>query len=593
LYGLNYCLGWTHEIGGEFLEARACYVSAVDTTYWEPDRWYGIIGVLNLDLVDSDPAKIQEFVMDINFSSHLFEGGTTWAARPFFLSAHAVDDIDLHQVKDFYLKLSKVKFADLPDIYIGKLWMMRYLLAQGLGKSMESYKAIKNSIKYLFTSHYDFAHDLHLESLHGLILDCKDRENDIIRVYDLFLEELSSSHILKKAINILSDLIDLLYAKKMYDRIVELSKKFTDKELVKTERLFQLAYCLVHIKENKRGKVIYELHLKTEGESAAALNNLGLLYVENEQYEHALGLYTRGLEIDPEHENINKNIKIAQHRFDEIKAQEITRLTLEKEFRASTAALHLENDYILEKLSQFILQIKLQEDFKEWLVPIAKHKFYTLLNIDRQRAESIREQWLKKGYLKQTDDRDQNGSIIYSINPFMEAEMLKLSKHKIPKQWIDGFISISIQSLEQVDYFSIMERIVKVNKKFRALLERDFNELTYNHLLGLQKATIVLSGSLVELALTYYFERKKFKTIPVKDSKGNIKNKKLYDCVLSDLIDFSMEKNFFGNDFSYLSNLSRIYRNFIHPGRELKDSLDKGKADLCYISTREILKKIV
>ena len=52
-------------------------------------------------------------------------------------------------------------------------------------------------------------------------------------------------------------------------------------------------------------------------------------------------------------------------------------------------------------------------------------------------------------------------------------------------------------------------------------------------------------------------------------------------------------KKYFGNDFFPLTNLSRVYRNFIHPGVELKNSLDKTKSDLCFISSIEILRKIL
>jgi hypothetical protein len=40
-----------------------------------------------------------------------------------------------------------------------------------------------------------------------------------------------------------------------------------------------------------------------------------------------------------------------------------------------------------------------------------------------------------------------------------------------------------------------------------------------------------------------------------------------------------------------MGNISRIYRNFVHPGKELREaeSLNQAKADLCFVSTIEIL----
>jgi hypothetical protein len=67
----------------------------------------------------------------------------------------------------------------------------------------------------------------------------------------------------------------------------------------------------------------------------------------------------------------------------------------------------------------------------------------------------------------------------------------------------------------------------------------------------------------------------------------------MIDCVLYDLIMYAEKKVLFGADFQSLTNLSRIYRNFIHPGKKLKDELNKAKSDLCFISAMEILKKII
>lgn len=165
---------------------------------------------------------------------------------------------------------------------------------------------------------------------------------------------------------------------------------------------------------------------------------------------------------------------------------------------------------------------------------------------------------------------------------------------KIPEGWKSSIKNISLDNLEEIGYFSILSKIDKINKKYRTLIERDFKELVFNYLVGNNKSTIVISGSLLEMILTYYCEKKKLLMIQIKDGKGNIQSKKLYDCVLIDLITFVESKKLFGNDFNHLGNLSRIYRNFIHPGLELKSKADiKPKANLCFISSLEILKKII
>ena len=170
----------------------------------------------------------------------------------------------------------------------------------------------------------------------------------------------------------------------------------------------------------------------------------------------------------------------------------------------------------------------------------------------------------------------------------------QLEKQKrIPDKWTLGIKEVNLINLDQIEYFHLLSKIDRVNIKFKALIERDLNELIINNLMQNLKATVVLSGSIVELSLIYFFEKKKINQIPYTDRKGIVKNKKLYDCVLSDLLDFAQSKNLFGKDFPHLGNLSRIYRNFIHPGLELKDNLNKPKADLCFLSALEIIKKVL
>jgi tetratricopeptide (TPR) repeat protein len=172
----------------------------------------------------------------------------------------------------------------------------------------------------------------------------------------------------------------------------------------------------------------------------------------------------------------------------------------------------------------------------------------------------------------------------------IEGEKFK----KIPENWSLSLKNINVSKLEEFEYFELIKRIEKINQKYRPLIERDFKELIFNYLVGNFKSTIVISGSLVEMILTYQCEKKKFKLIRVENSKGVFVNKKLYDCVLNDLIAFIESQKSFGNDFQHLGNLARVYRNFIHPGLELKGKIDiKSKADLCIISAMEILKKII
>lgn len=65
--------------------------------------------------------------------------------------------------------------------------------------------------------------------------------------------------------------------------------------------------------------------------------------------------------------------------------------------------------------------------------------------------------------------------------------------------------------------------------------------------------------------------------------------------MLDDLIKYFEAENILKADFFHLNNLARIYRNYVHPGKELRDSdeLSINKAKICFIGVSELLNKIV
>jgi hypothetical protein len=247
----------------------------------------------------------------------------------------------------------------------------------------------------------------------------------------------------------------------------------------------------------------------------------------------------------------------------------------------------------LDKLLLFAERAKNDPAFDNWILPVPKYNFQKYMAVNKQVADSLLTQWLKKRYLSDTGDRDDFNVIIYSINPYLIDEIKRLQKHKIPQSWMDQFMEMSADMLEAKGYFKVMAASSVLPEKYKELFQRDFDELYFNYLMGHHKATIVLCGSLVELALIYHCEQKGVTSIAVQEG-SKIKNKPIYSTVLNDLISFAEQQKYFGQDFTYLSNLSRIYRNYVHPGKELKDSIvDHAKADLCFISTIEILNRIV
>jgi hypothetical protein len=252
-----------------------------------------------------------------------------------------------------------------------------------------------------------------------------------------------------------------------------------------------------------------------------------------------------------------------------------------------------ENDFVITKLKAFTANFKIDSEQKNLQLPIPRWKFKILMETNEQISISLLNQWTEKGYLYKTDQRGDYREVVYELNPYLEKQVKSISKTKIPDNWIQGMSEISIDNLQELSYFSSIEQIKKVKLKYRNLMLRDIDELFLSYIMKNHKSVIILSGSLVELLLIYYCEKKHINLLSYQGKVKNI-SRKLYDADLGELLSYFENKKMLGDATIHLGNISRIYRNFVHPGKELRESedLDQTKADLCFVSTIEIIKSI-
>ncbi|MNK11874.1 photosystem I assembly protein Ycf3 [compost metagenome] len=593
-FAMYYLIAKASESLGKIDEAIVFFTKALNDCSSEDDKLFGFLGLVNLYIEQDKSDSIEELITNFDFNENLL----TQFGRPFggalFLDGHYPDSIEISDIKILVKRISTIKLVPGNDLFNGKISLLKSFLATSLNKLTDAYKHVIAARKYLNYIFNDLLNNMHFEVLCELLMNKFENKAEIKKTGAIVLSDIITYDSIKtKMIVHLNSIVTTFYKEKEFQSIISFSENYSDSILLEQDILFELAYSYAELGNQNKAKVYYEYQLSNVARSSAVLNNLGNIYKKEGQLQKAIELFKEGLKLEPNDDTLTRNLQnVERHIKDE--EDKANRLKIQKQnYQKSIDALRLENDFVLDRLSKFINRVKNEEAFDSWRVPIAKFKFHVFSGVDQQVGEKLREQWLKKGYIVDTTLRADRSVTIYEINPFLENELIKIQKQKIPEKWLNGFLNISIGSLEAVDYFNIIDRIGKLNKKFQPLIERDFNELVNNYLMGHEKATIVLSGSLVELVLTYYCERKKITTITVLDSKNNPKKKKLYDCVLSDLIEYIEQTRPFGNDFIHLSNLSRIYRNFIHPGRELKDSLDKSKADICFVSTREILRRVL
>lgn len=591
-YGINYQLGNTWFSIGNLEKAEAYYKIVYEEGKHGDNKMFGLFGLLKAYNQRKDQIAIQNLLTNWHVSESSVNRHSRITGGPLYLDSKVIQSIETKNLRELYDIVSKLRSNPKDVFYTGKLNLLKSYLATLNERFYDAHKFITNASKYLNHYHYGFLEELRLESISDIINNKFDSVSERKKAMEILKNEFETYGESKLLKSELKDAVDLFYQDKEYKSIVTLTQHLSFPFLHEADVIFEAAFSQAKECNDQLAKSLYEYYLRESKENTAVLNNLGILYKKEGNIQKAIELYQQGLAIDPTDKHLKDNFTQAKEVLasEERKAQ-ANFLEKQKMLKA-IEILQKENDFVLAKLATFIEQVKLEPEFDDWRFPLPRYKFHTLLKVDRQKGEALREQWLTKGYITDTGDRGGYNITVYSVNPYLEGALKGIQKLKIPDKWIKGFININIAALESVGYFDLMDRIEKINKKFQPLIERDFNELVHNYLMGHDKATIVLSGSLVELLLTYYCERRKELIISFKDKAGNSKIKKLYDCVLSDLIDYVELTKPFGNDFVHLSNLSRIYRNYIHPGRELKGSLDSTKADLCFVSTCEIIKRI-
>lgn len=108
------------------------------------------------------------------------------------------------------------------------------------------------------------------------------------------------------------------------------------------------------------------------------------------------------------------------------------------------------------------------------------------------------------------------------------------------------------------------------------------------------KSTIILSGSLIETLLIYHLKKKKITNVSYEVNNRKV-SKELFEATLNDLLQFLEQKKMLEKHFVHLGNISRIFRNYVHPGKELRETeeLDQSKSNICYISASELINTMI
>jgi tetratricopeptide (TPR) repeat protein len=347
--------------------------------------------------------------------------------------------------------------------------------------------------------------------------------------------------------------------------------------------VFEVAYALVEHNNQSEAEKIYEHIVQEEPRNSAALNNLSNIKKENGNIDEAFDLIQRAYDINPKDEIVKRNYK-------ELVSKIREREEINRHYENALLYLPKENEFVLNKLQAFFSNAKKDNDLKDNRMPIPRWKLKVMMGTDEQKSISLLDQWLDKGYVRKTGDRGNYNEHIYELNPLVLKHVSKLKPKKLNPSWIKGIEQLNAETLDKLGYFTSRNRIERIKRNIRTILMRDLDEMFLDYVMGNYKAVVILSGSIVEILLIYFCEKKKNMNISYQRHSKTI-SKRLYECDLGDLLSYFEQNKLLGDAVIHMGNISRIYRNFVHPGKELREQviLDQAKANLCFVSTLEIL----
>lgn len=383
----------------------------------------------------------------------------------------------------------------------------------------------------------------------------------------------------------MNELIQKLFKNKEYKTISDLYSVFALK--IDDIDSFEVAFALTECGLKSKSENIYESLLAYEPNNPGILNNLSNIKKEKGDISTAFKLIAKAFEVSPDDTIIKNNFNSLNDIVIELKNKD-------SNFKMSAEQVKKENNFVNDKLKAFISNVRKDPEYRNGKIAIPSWKFKVLMGTDETKATSLKQQWIDKNYIRNTKEKDNHNVYFYELNPYLESILGNITLNQINKKWITGFENVTLNKLQSISYFEKLKKIKKVSKKYQNLIERDFDELVFNYLVGNSKAVIILSGSLLEILLVYYLDKRKVSKVEYTINNRTV-SKDLYDAVLNDLLQHFESNGLISAQNFHLGNISRIYRNFIHPGKEVREreKLDNQKSEISFMSVMELIDALI
>ncbi len=386
-------------------------------------------------------------------------------------------------------------------------------------------------------------------------------------------------------------LIELLSGRKEHSVLIEIAEYFSDDNLEEMDVLFELAYAYGELSESEKSKKFYQKIWDKEQSSSAVANNLGVIYENEDDWDTAVELFEKAIELDLENQIASNNLKRVKAKIsDEIKNIK----KWEQDQAQALEDIALEDFYIHERL--FFLINK--EDSNKYIAA-SYSELCGILKAGPEKVQELIKKFLEKNYIYKIKDHNiDTRSNVYRLNHAVRDFILKKRKRiEINKTYSEIGEKINIDSIENLGLddrlLAIIDSKIK-DRELKKILKRDLKENVFALLTQSHKTALVLSGSIIEsLIFNKIIEFGIIKHFPNKDAK---KNKKVEKMDLSELLYVADKNNIVEVQLYHFSQALKQYRNFIHPAVEIRKGrfkrITKDDADLAWRITKKIIKEI-
>jgi len=460
--------------------------------------------------------------------------------------------------RQFLKQTQKLVEEELKNNNDKSLYLNLININEKLGNNKKYFDAYIRGINYIGVENicFDNFNDSELDYVVNYIITN-------VRIYDFNCNEYQ---------NLIENLVFSLHNRKQYSSIVKISENIDYKKLKYLNFGFELAFALKEQGKDSKAKEIYEKYLEIHPNSDAVLNNLGVIYENEGDFEKALDYYEKSENLSPSKVSANNILRSKELIEQRKKEKELEEKSLEY--------LQLENIWIINRIKLFYEEA---DDVGNIICPYKKLPIVLKCNEDK--ANDVLKQFIDKGYIfrNKNHNYDTNASV-YKKNFSIEKRINEMEKeNELISSFTDNLNGFTIDNLLSIEYLKILSKLNSIKKKtIKDIFIRDYNELVFNYLSNQKKTTILMSGTIIELLLLYILDKQKIIKYKVGPKQ---KEKKVIEMDITEMIEVCDKEQLIQNTPKKFMDGMKQFRNFIHPGKELREKtfdIDKSTVELSF-----------